>query len=60
MKRYKKIINKGEYDMDVARHTLGILDLMFQRMTEHVATKEQPAHISYKDLENLKFQIMLT
>ena len=50
MKRYKKIINKGEYDMDVARHTLGILDLMFQRMTEHVATKEQPAHISYKDL----------
>ena len=29
-------------------------------MIEEINTKEQPAHISYKDMENLEFQIMLT
>ena len=29
-------------------------------MLEDIDTKEQPAHISYKDMENLDFQIMLT
>ena len=29
-------------------------------MLEDIDTEEQPAHISYKDIENLDFQIMLT
>ena len=29
-------------------------------MLEDIDTKEQPAHISYKDMENLDFRIMLT
>ena len=29
-------------------------------MIENVTTKEQPAHISHKDMKNLEFQIMLT
>ena len=29
-------------------------------MLEDIGTKEKPAHISYKDMENLDFQIMLT
>ena len=29
-------------------------------MIEDIDTKEQPEHISYKDMENLEFQIMLT
>ena len=33
---------------------------MFQGTIENLTTKEQPAHTSYKDMENLKFQIMLT
>ena len=33
---------------------------MFQRMIENKITKEQPAHISHKDMENPKFQMMLT
>ena len=28
-------------------------------MTEDIDTKEYPAYTSYKDLENLEFQIML-
>ena len=29
-------------------------------MLEDIDTKEQPAHSSYRDMENLDFQIMLT
>ena len=29
-------------------------------MIEDIDTKEHPEHISYKDMENLEFQIMLT
>ena len=29
-------------------------------MLEDIDIKEQPAHISYKDVENLDFQVMLT
>ena len=29
-------------------------------MLEDIDAKEQPAHISYKDMENLEFQVILT
>ena len=29
-------------------------------MIEDINTKERPAHISYKEMENLNFQMMLT
>ena len=37
-----------------------MLDLVYQGMVEDIDQKEQPAHISYKDMENLDFQIMST
>ena len=37
-----------------------MLELMFQGMIENTDTKEQVAHISYKDMETSEFQIMLT
>ena len=37
-----------------------MLELLDQGMLEDIDTKEQPAHISYKDMENLEFQILLT
>ena len=37
-----------------------MLELAYQGMLEDFDTKEQPAHISYKDMENLEFQILLT
>ena len=37
-----------------------MLDLAFQGMIENIDTKEQVSHISYKDMETLEFQIILT
>ena len=45
---------------DIRRYILGTLDLVLLGMLEDVDTKEQPAHSSYRDMENLDFQIMLT
>ena len=56
----KRLINTGEYDADLTKYISGILDLVLQGMTENINTKEQVAHISYKDMENLEFQILLT
>ena len=64
-KKYKKVqkikclINTGEYDADLARYIPGMLELVLQGMIENTDTKEQVAHISYKDMETLEFQIML-
>ena len=38
----------------------GTLELVYQIMLEDIDKKEQPALISYKDMENLEFQILLT
>ena len=59
VQKVKRLINTREYDADLAKYIPGMLDLVFQGMIENIDTKEQVAHISYKDKENLKFQIML-
>ena len=60
VQKIKNLISAGSYDADIAKYIPGTLELMFQGMLEDIDTKEQPAHISYKDMENLDFQIMLT
>ena len=47
--KIKRLINTGEYDADFAKCIPGMLELAFQGMIENVDTKEQMAHISYKD-----------
>ena len=37
-----------------------MLELVYQGLLKDVDTKEQPTHISYKDMEILEFQILLT
>ena len=54
-----KLINKGKYNEDANRYIPGTLSLKFQGMFNDVITREQPTHILYKDMENLKFQMML-
>ena len=56
----KKLIKTGKYDVDIAKYKPGMLVLRYQRMLEDIDTKKQPAHILYKDMENLEFQILLT
>ena len=45
----------GTYDADI-----GTLDLTSEGKLEDIDWKEKAAHISYKDMEQLDFQIMLT
>ena len=54
------MISIEAYDADIAKYILGILEFIYQGMTEDIDTKEKAAHISYKEIEQLDFQIMLT
>ena len=54
----KKLVNAREYDTNLTKYISRMLNLVFQGMTENINTKEQVSHISYKDMENLEFQIM--
>ena len=58
--KIKGLINTGEYDADLAKYIPVILELVYQGMIENIDTKEQVTQISYKDVETLEFQIMLT
>ena len=44
----------------MTKYIPGTLDLVYQGMLENIDTKEKAAHISYKDMEQLDFQMMLT
>ena len=60
VRKIRKLIETRAYDGDIARYIPGTLDLVFQSMLEDIVTKEQPAHSSYRVMENLDFQILLT
>ena len=47
VEKIKRLVNKGEYNKDVARYILGVLNLMYQGMLESITTREQPADSSY-------------
>ena len=49
-----------QYDANLAKYILGLLELAFQGMLEDIDTKEKTAHPSYKDMEQLDCQILLT
>ena len=55
----KRLINKGKYDENVAKQITGTLKLMFSGMLENVTTEEQTAHLPYKGIKNIEFQILL-
>ena len=59
VKKIKKLIYSGEYDADITRYIPTTLQLIFQGMLDRVDTIEQPARISYKDLETFDFQLLL-
>ena len=58
VQKIKRLINTREYDAELAKYIPGMLELVFQGMIEIVDAKEHVAPISYKDIENLEFQIM--
>ena len=49
----------GKYDADLAKYIPGLLDLAIQGMLDDIDTREKVAHPSYKNKEQLGFQIIL-
>ena len=60
MQKIRDLINMGKYDAHLAKYIPCLLDLAIQRMLDDIDTREKVAHPSYKDMEQLDFQILLT
>ena len=56
----RKLIKTGNYDADITKYIPGVLEMKFQEMLEDIDTRENVAHASCKDMEELNFQILLT
>ena len=59
VKKIRDLINMGKYDADLAKYIPGLLDLAIQGMLDDIDIREKVAHPSYKDKEQLDFQILL-
>ena len=60
VQKIRELISTSRYDKDLAKYIPGVLELAFQGMLEDNDTKEKTVHPSYKDTEQLDFQILLT
>ena len=60
VQKIRDLINMGKYDADLVKYIPGLLDLAIQGMLEDIDTREKTAHPSYKDKEQIDFQILLT
>ena len=60
VQKIRDLINMGKYDAELAKYIPGLTDLAIQGMLDDIDTREKVAHPSYKDKEQLDFQILLT
>ena len=60
VRKIRELISTGKYDADIARYIPRVLEMRFQGMLEDIDTREKVAHASYKDMEELDCQILLT
>ena len=60
VQKIRDLINMGKYDADLAKYIPGLMDLAIQGILDDIDTREKVAHPSYKDKEQLDFQILLT
>ena len=60
VQKIRDLIRMGKYDADLAKYIPGLLDLAIQGMLDDIDTREKTAHPSYKDKEQLDFQVLLT
>ena len=58
--KIRDLINIGKYDADLAKYIPGLMDLAIQGMLDDIDTREKVADPSYKDKEQLNFQILLS
>ena len=57
VKKLKRLVDRGEYDADVARYIPSTLELVYHGMIDKIRTTKQPAHLSYKEKETFDFQL---
>ena len=60
VQKIRERIKTGNYDADTAKSISGLLKMKFQGMLVDVDTREKVAHPSYKGMDELDFQILLT
>ena len=60
VQKIRDLINIGKYDADLTKYIPRPMDLAIQGMLDDMDTREKVAHPSYKDMEQLAFQILLT
>ena len=60
VQKIRDLIKMGKYHADLAKYIPGLMDLAIQGMLDDIDTREKVAHLSYKDKEQLDFQILLT
>ena len=60
VQKIRDVINIGKYDADLAKYIPGLMDLAIQGMLDDIDTREKVADPSYKDKEQLNFQILLS
>ena len=60
VQKIRDLINMGKYDADLAKYIPGLLNLAIQSILDDIDTREKVAHLSYKDKEQLDFQIILS
>ena len=60
VKKIRELIKTGKYDAAVVKYIPGTFEMVYQAILEDIDTKEKVAHSSYRDMEQLDFQIMLT
>ena len=58
--KIRELISTRRYDEDIANYIPGLLELKLQGMLEDIDTREKVGHLSYTDMEQLDFQILLT
>ena len=59
VKKIRELIRTGTCDPEVTRYIQGVLKLIFQSMLIDTDTKGKPVRASYKDIEQLDFQMLL-
>ena len=60
VQKIRDLINMGKYDADLAKYIPSLTELAIQGMLDDIDTREKVAPPSYKDKEQLDFQILLT
>ena len=60
VQKIRDLINMGKHDADLAKYIPGLMDLAIQGMLDDIDTREKVANPSYKDKEQLDFQILLS